>query len=124
MDTIKYWTIAEIEFARANAHLGEPALAAHFGIDQKKVRAMLRNHRIRTGNNTKFKAGHISWNTVELGTPEKLQQWMKDKGLVPGTCEEYDSYFFQNCREMDAKRAIKNEDRQRQFELKNNPLTK
>jgi len=30
---------------------------------------MLRNHRIRTGNNTKFKAGHISWNT---GKPVRI----------------------------------------------------
>lgn len=54
--------------------------------------------------------------TVELGTPEKLVVWMNDKNLKAGSSEEYDSHFFQFCREVDAKRNKKNEERQRQFE--------
>lgn len=58
--------------------------------------------------------------TVELGTPERLKIWMEEKKLLPSTAEEYDSYFFQLCKEVDIKRSLKNEERQRLFDLSTN----
>jgi hypothetical protein len=53
--------------------------------------------------------------TVELGSRDKLQEWVENKGMVPTTFEVYDSYFFQFCREVEAKRNIKSAERQRRF---------
>lgn len=57
--------------------------------------------------------------TVELGKPEKLKAWMEEKRLQPATIDDYDSYFFQLCREIDAKRELKNQERQMRFEAMN-----
>jgi hypothetical protein len=59
---IKHWTAAEIQWLRKHAHLGEPGLALALNIDKKKIRTVLRNHRIRTGNKTRFHKGQNPWN--------------------------------------------------------------
>lgn len=56
--------------------------------------------------------------TTELGTPEKLKAWMDQKGMRPSTWETYDEYFFQLCREVEAKRSRKNDERQKLFDQK------
>lgn len=60
--SIKHWTKKELDWLRANAHLGEPGLAKALGINQEKIRAVLRNHKIRTGNPSRFQKGMNPWN--------------------------------------------------------------
>lgn len=79
--SMKHWTKAELQWLRNNAHLGEPGLAKALGIDQKKIRTVLRNHRIRTGNVTQFKKGMNPWNAgrhVRMSPKSEFK-----KGLVP-----------------------------------------
>jgi hypothetical protein len=53
--------------------------------------------------------------TVELGSREKLKEWVVKKEMKPCTFDVYDSYFFQFCREVEAKRNIKSAERQKRF---------
>jgi hypothetical protein len=54
--------------------------------------------------------------TQEYNSPSQLMEWMDSKQLVPSTQGVFDDYFFQLCRELEAKRAIKAECRKHAFD--------
>lgn len=54
--------------------------------------------------------------TVEHGTPARLEEWMRMRQMEPITREDYESHFFQLCRELEAKRRLKNDERQRMYD--------
>lgn len=54
--------------------------------------------------------------SLDLKTADSLAAWMKSQRMQPSTQEQYDAHFFQLCRELDAKRALKNQERQKQYE--------
>lgn len=60
--------------------------------------------------------------TIDLGKPEDLAAWMSANRMQPSSQEQYDAHFFQLCRELDAKRQLKNQERQKQYEQTNQIL--
>lgn len=54
--------------------------------------------------------------SLDLGSAANLNAWMEANKMQPATQENYDAHFFQLCRELDAKRQLKNQERQRSYE--------
>jgi hypothetical protein len=78
---IKHWTKAEIDWIRANAHLGQNGLAKALNMPLTKIETVLNNHKILTGNNGKFQKGLNPWNAgrhVRMSPKSEFK-----KGLVP-----------------------------------------
>lgn len=59
--------------------------------------------------------------TADHGSTAQLAAWILERQLVAITREEYESHFFQLCRELDEKRRRKNEERQRVYEETKSP---
>jgi hypothetical protein len=79
--SIKHWTVAELEWLRANAHQGMKAMAEAFNVPLTKIVAVLKNHKIHTGNNTQFRKGQNPWNA---GRHERMSPKSEfKKGFLP-----------------------------------------
>jgi len=78
---IKHWTKEELQWLRDNAHLGQQGLAQALNMPLSKIETALNNHKILTGNNTKFAKGQNPWNAgrhVRMSPKSEFK-----KGLVP-----------------------------------------
>lgn len=59
----KQWTLTEIQYLRDNASIiASRALAIQFRVSHKALLGTLKRYNIKTGRDTKFKSGQISWN--------------------------------------------------------------
>lgn len=59
----KQWSLTEIQYLRDNASIiPSRDLASQFQVSHKALLGTLKRHKIRTGRDTRFKAGQVSWN--------------------------------------------------------------
>lgn len=59
----RQWTVTDIQYLRDNASIiPSRNLAKQFNVSHRALLGTLKRHKIRTGRDTRFKAGHLSWN--------------------------------------------------------------